>query len=408
MNWEQVALSKVIRLTNGKSISSDYSENRTNEYVYPVYGGNSILGYSRNYLIDYQTLVIGRVGEYCGNVNLVDGRIWVSDNALYISEWLRRCDNTFLYYLLTYIDFNRYSDATGQPKITQSLLKRIKPQIPQNREEQTAIATILTKVDNVIQATNNSIKAADKLKKALMQNLLTGKLKPDGTWRKEDEFYEDEKFGKVPKGWRVKAVKNVFHVNQESLPSKTNPEYEFNYITIEAVSTEFIAYKGCPTYKFKEAPGRARRKINNGDILISGVRPNLKAFAIYNNPNNLDWICSTGFYVLTAKEKENNQFYFYQILSEIGESQFHSYVAGTNYPAIGDSDIKKMKLLAPQYEEQCIIAESFQKLSKEVNRKKSKIKSLQRLKESLMQHLLTGKVRVDVEKVNEVLKAVDQ
>jgi len=39
-----------------------------------------------------------------------------------------------------------------------------------------------------------------------MQNLLTGKMKPDGTWRNEDEFYMDDKFGKVPVGWSVKYV----------------------------------------------------------------------------------------------------------------------------------------------------------------------------------------------------------
>jgi type I restriction enzyme, S subunit len=67
--------------------------------------------------------------------------------------------------------------------------------------EQAAIATILSKVDEAIEATQTSIKFAKKLKKSLMQNLLTGKLKPDGTRRTEDEFYNDDKFGKYPKDW---------------------------------------------------------------------------------------------------------------------------------------------------------------------------------------------------------------
>jgi len=292
--------------------------------------------------------------------------------------------------------------GSGIPHADKGVVKKLdffKPPKP----EQTAIATILSKVDEAIESTRQSIKAAEKLKKALMQNLLTGKLKPDGTWRTDDEFYEDEKFGKVPVGWEVKKLKDVFYVNQKTLPSQTDANYKFRYVTIEAVNTENIGFDSCPEYEFKESPGRARRIMMDGDILISGVRPNLKAFAIYNKPNNENWICSTGFYVLTAKKDENNKFYFHQILSEIGEKQFHSYVAGSNYPAIGDRDIKLMKLYKPPYPEQCLIEEKISSLSANNKQKQTKIKTLQRLKKSLMQNLLTGKVRVDVEAINKII-----
>lgn len=69
------------------------------------------------------------------------------------------------------------------------------------KEEQTAIANILSMVDEAIASVLNSIAAAERLKKSLMQNLLTGKMKPDGTFRTPEEFYIDDKFGKVPVGW---------------------------------------------------------------------------------------------------------------------------------------------------------------------------------------------------------------
>ncbi len=104
--WVQLPLSKIFRLSNGKSISDDYSVFKNEEYSFPVYGGNSILGYARKFLINDTTLVIGRVGEYCGNINIVRDKVWVSDNALFISQWLRECDVKYLYYLLNYFDFN--------------------------------------------------------------------------------------------------------------------------------------------------------------------------------------------------------------------------------------------------------------------------------------------------------------
>lgn len=296
--------------------------------------------------------------------------------------------------------------GSGIPHADKGVIKKLDFFKPP-KSEQSAIAAILSKVDEAIQTTQDSIRAAENLKKALMQNLLSGKLKPDGSWRSDDEFYVDEKFGKVPVGWKVKRIFDIFSVNEESLPSKTDPTFKFRYITIESVSTEFIDFNSCPEYEFKDSPGRARRIVRNGDILISGVRPNLKAFAIYNNPNAENWICSTGFYVLTAKENEDNSFYYFQILSEIGAKQFHSYVAGSNYPAIGDRDIKNMRLLSPDFEEQKSISAKFDLISKENEKQQTKIQTLQRLKKSLMQNLLTGKIRLSNEVINRLSAEVE-
>ena len=273
-----------------------------------------------------------------------------------------------------------------------------------DKSEQTAIAAILSKVDEAITAVQASIATAERLKKSLMQNLLTGRMKPDGTLRTDDEFYVDEKFGKVPKGWEVKKVKELFFMNQSTLSNKTDSKYKFRYITIESVNTEKIDFESCPEYFFKDSPGRARRIIKDNDILISGVRPNLKAFAIYIKPDSNNWICSTGFHVLTAKENVCPQFFFYQILSHIGASQFHSWVAGSNYPAIGDSDMRKMMLYVPSYEEQLLINDKIEQISKIQNTKQNKILTLEKLKKSLMQNLLTGKVRVNEQERHEAEK----
>lgn len=316
----------------------------------------------------------------------------------------------FLAYALNTFNSEKHfiSRATGTTRYTlsKSDFRSLEFIYPKNPKEQTAIAGILSKVDEAINTTQNSIKAAQKLKKALMQNLLTGKLKPDGTWRTEKEFFIDEKMGKVPVGWEVKKLKDVFFVNKNSLSSKTKSDYTFKYITIEVVSTNKINFTECPKYTFKNSPGRARRIINDYDILISGVRPNLKSFAIYKKPNAENWICSTGFYVLSTKNENNPIYFFNQILSSIGEAQFHSYVAGSNYPAIGDRDIKNMLLYYPKPVEQKQIANKFEILDNQIQHKQEKIKKLERLKKSLMQNLLSGKKQVAVQKINNLLNAM--
>ena len=402
--WVEQPLKNIVNIKTGKK---DANEGDVNG-IYRFYTCAKDFSFIKNYEFDEEAILISGNGAYVGYVHYFKGKFDAYQRTYILSDF--KVDVFFLFHYLgenLKLRIHKEKQDGATPYIKKGTLSKFKIKYPENPKEQTAIATILSKVDEAIEATRQSIKAAEKLKKALMQNLLTGKLKPDGPdsfrERTDDEFYEDEKFGKVPVGWEVARLKDVFYVNQNSLPSQTEANYKFRYITIEAVDTESIDFESCPEYEFKESPGRARRIIENGDILISGVRPNLKAFAIYEKPNDKNWICSTGFYVLTAKEKENNKFYFYQILSEIGEQQFHSYVAGSNYPAIGDRDIKLLKLYKPPYTEQCLIEEKISSISSKNKLKQTKIKTLQRLKKSLMQNLLTGKVRLDVEAINKII-----
>lgn len=204
------------------------------------------------------------------------------------------------------------------------------------------------------------------------------------------------KIGTVPKGWEVKKLKEVFHINELSLPSNTDANYKFKYIPIEFVTTNHIDYENCEAFRFVDAPGRARRIVRENDILVSGVRPNLKSFAVFKKPDDSNWICSTGFYVLTAKDESDNLFSYYELLSETGESQFYSYVAGSNYPAIGDGDIRNMKLMFPKDKsEQSAIAAMLSKVDEAIAAVQASIATAQRLKKSLMQNLLTGRMKPD-------------
>lgn len=332
-----------------------------------------------------------------GNRKRIGNAVFIQDDldymfASFLTAFRPKTDSNiipeyFYRWLTSYSVQERISSVsegtTGLGNLDLRYLRNMDINYPE-KDEQTAITDMLSKVDETIEAVQNSINAAERLKKSLMQNLLTGKMKPDGTYRTSDEFYVDEKFGKVPIGWDVKRVCELFNMNQNSLSNKTDADYKFKYITIENVNTEKIDFINCPEYSFKESPGRARRMLKDDDILISGVRPNLKAFAIYRKPDSNEWICSTGFHVLTAKENVCPLFFFFQILSSIGASQFHSWVAGSNYPAIGDSDMRKMKLYVPQYKEQLLIIEKFNHISNIQSSRHNIITQLERLKKSLV------------------------
>ena len=237
--------------------------------------------------------------------------------------------------------------------------------------EQSAIAAILSKVDEAITSVQGSIAAAERLKKSLMQNLLTGRMKPDGTLRKEDEFYVDEKFGRVPKGWRCDKFKE-FAVLQRGSDLTDNDVVPGIYPVVKSngVSISHNQY-------FVEPPG-----------VVTGRSGTIgKAFYIEEK----FWAHNTTLYV---KDFKGNvpKYIYYLILS----MDFSRYYAGTTVPTLNRNDIHKLKVAIPEtFEEQQQIAMLLDESHNIINKKKSKIAVLERLKKSLMQNLLTGRVRVN-------------
>ena len=118
---------ELFKFSSGKFLPS---ERRLNSGI-PVYGGNGIAWYTDTTLIPFDTLVIGRVGAYCGNVRLVKGNKWITDNALYISSFKTKDYSLeFLEELMKMCNFHQFADASAQPKITQKPLENLTYIIP--------------------------------------------------------------------------------------------------------------------------------------------------------------------------------------------------------------------------------------------------------------------------------------
>ena len=108
--------SDIFKLSNGKFVP----ENKRFDSGIPVYGGNGISWYTDEILYENDTIVVGRVGFQSGNVHLVKGPLWISDNAMFISEMIDKgYDLQFLFALMGHIDFTRFQDAGDLKKITQ-------------------------------------------------------------------------------------------------------------------------------------------------------------------------------------------------------------------------------------------------------------------------------------------------
>lgn len=121
---------------SGKSmVKSELS----NEYPYDCYGGNGITGKARDFLVANTTIVIGRVGEYCGCVHKTTEKSWITDNAIYVKSHSNRLLLDFAFHAFIIADFHKFATESGQPKITQEPLLSYEFPVPSIKEQEVFI-----------------------------------------------------------------------------------------------------------------------------------------------------------------------------------------------------------------------------------------------------------------------------
>jgi len=134
-------------------------------------------------------------------------------------------------------------------------------------------------------------------------------------------------------------------------PAIVNPNEDFLYLDISNVESKTGRILEVKKIKGYSAPSRARRVIRTNNVLFSTVRPYLRSFTIV--PSFLDnQICSTGFAVFSCPKGINPKFLFYHFLSPFFIEQCEAKMRGGHYPAINDTNLKKLKLIIPDIPEQ--------------------------------------------------------
>jgi len=145
-------------------------------------------------------------------------------------------------------------------------------------------------------------------------------------------------------------LSEVCEINRRTAePTALFGKSDFVYIDISSVENG----TGNLNYDNKiissEAPSRARRIIQNGDILLSTVRPNLKAFAYLENlPSKA--LASTGFAVLTAKENVLPKYIFHLLFADDMQGQMIGRMGKGSYPSINQSDVEQLQIPLPSLE----------------------------------------------------------
>lgn len=384
--WEVEKLKNVLKLSSGKYLPSK----SVNKGPYPVYGGNGITAYHNEYMFDETILVIGRVGALCGNVTLVNGEVWITDNALFVEEKLKPFNDKYMYYLLQRLNLNSYANKNAQPLISGQIIYSITIGLP-TLEEQEKIADILSTVDEAIETTDQLLEKTKELKKGLMQQLLTKGI-GHTTFKKTE-------LGEIPEGWEVDYLSNLTEfITKGSTPTTYGFDWKdsgIEFFKSDVVKDGEFVY-GDFKYIDKEAHDyMSRSKITAGDLLIT-ITGNIGRVAVVPEEIKEANINQHIAKISVSNNSLNPLFLYYWLNQESIVRYYELIKTGLAYPQISLKQVRETRIPIPSMEEQNKIIEVLSSVDNQLKLYRAEKENLLALKKGLMQKLLTGQLRVTI------------
>ena len=137
--WAWVRIGTILSVSSGDSLTVAQMNSAGS---IPVYGGNGIAGTHDKWNVCHRTLVIGRVGYYCGATHITEPFAWVTDNAFITHFDEELLQMKWLKFLIDYLEPRKQASSTAQPVISGKLLYPMLMPIPPLNEQHRIVQRI--------------------------------------------------------------------------------------------------------------------------------------------------------------------------------------------------------------------------------------------------------------------------
>lgn len=392
--WSLIKLGDVLKLGSGDTKPTDLQKEFSDDSPYPVYGGNNIMGYSSQKNSSGFVILIGRVGEYCGVTRYIDKACWITDNALYTKSVSSDIDKEYLVSKLKKFDLSRLRNKGGQPLISQKPIYAVKlpmPPLPEQRK----IAKILSTWDKAISTTERLIDNSKQQKKALMQQLLTGKKRLlDDSGRPFEGEWEDVSLESISEIMTDYVANGSFQSLRENVVVTDEVDHSL-YVRLTDLRVGLghrnQKYTSKESYEFLK-----KSCLFGGELLMANIGANVGE--VWQMPEvNMPATLAPNMLMTKFKQRANSRYVYYFLSSSFGQNRISAVIAGSGHPKINKTELKQVKILLPSFKEQQKIAFVLTNADREIELLEQQFANLKQEKKALMQQLLTGKRRVKVD-----------
>lgn len=290
-------------------------------------------------------------------------------------------------YAFLFLKFSKIQDyiihlsqrAAGQTGVNKEAIEDYPIPLPSLPEQQRIVAILDT-----------AFAAIAKAKANAEQNLRNAK--------ELFESYLQGVFENKGEGWEEKTLGEVL-LKTESIDPTKKPDEEFIYLDVSSVNKETKEIESTTVLLGKDAPSRARKLVRTNDVIFATVRPTHSRVALISEEYD-EQVCSTGYFVLRAKDFLSNNLVYYFLLTYSFNKQMEKLQKGASYPAVNDSDVKGIIIPFPKsLKLQETIVQKLDALSAETKRLEAiyqqKINDLEELKKSVLQKAFAGELKTE-------------
>ncbi|WNZ29956.1 MAG: restriction endonuclease subunit S [Candidatus Bathyarchaeota archaeon] len=358
---------------------------------YPVVGSNGIIDQHNEALVIGPGIVVGRKGTI-GAISWMDSDFWPIDTTYYVKV---KRDDVFirwLFYKLSHLNLERFNMSDVVPGLKRDLVYSINFAIPPF-PEQKKIAGVLSTVDDAIRLVDVAIARTERLKKRLIQKLFTV-----GIGNTE---FKETKIGKIPETWKVIKLEKLLKVQGGfAFKSADYVKDGVPLLRIANVSFGEITQDNLVRLPPNYIRDYSEFALKENDLLIVLTRPiiegGFKAGKItsYDLPALLNQ--RIGRLRLKKSDQINSDFMFYLMFSSSFINQMQKGLAVMNQPNISTRKIERFNIPLPPIQEQKKIAEVLTTIDLSLCLHKKRKQKVQRIKQGLMNELLSGRKRVRV------------
>ena len=335
---------------------------------YPVVYSNGVLRHHNRAMVKGPGVVTGRSGTI-GKVHFVAKDYWPHNTALWVTSFLGN-DPKFVYYLYTYLDLARFLAGSGVPTLNRNDIHdhhTALPPLPKQR----AIARVLSDVDELIGSLEALIAKKRAIKKAAMQDLLTGTTRLPG-------FAED---------WGAKRLAEVAEVSMGRTPSRNNATYwggSHVWLCVGDLRGKVVAES---KEKITDEAAAQMQVVPAGTLLMSFKlsigRVGFAGVDLYTN----EAICSLRHLTLDAP-------YLYYALQRVDFSKYgRQAVKGYT---LNSESLGRIEVPLPSGPEQQAIGIVLSDIDDEIAALERRLDKTRAIKQGAMQQLLTGSIRLPI------------
>jgi type I restriction enzyme S subunit len=253
MRLTEASIDDALLFFNGKAAVVQDTGNFT------IFGSNGPIGFTNEF--NHETaIILGRVGAYCGSVDICDDKFWASDNTIVVKPKPSHSLH-YWYYRLKSLSLGSYAGGAAQPLITHGILRGVKTSYHSDFQQQCRIASILSTYDDLIENNRRRMTLLEEVARQVYQEWFV-RLRFPG--------YEHTRIvDGVPEGWERKTLREVcFDVRETVLPEALEPDTP--YIGLEHMPRRSISLT---EWEGAEKVTSTKLRFREGEILFGKIRP---------------------------------------------------------------------------------------------------------------------------------------